>query len=298
MHFYNKIIFFIQKFLKNFFFIVYNLLSFIDKFFYLVFRKKFFYWIKEFFEKDCYKNINILGKNTIFFTPNEITDWRVKTFFKKEPETLEWIDTFTGNKIIFWDIGSNIGLYSIYAALKHKNIEVISFEPSINNLRILSRNIFKNNLTEKIKIFQMPVSEKENYFSEMREAEFIEGWSMSTFGENKNFEGLNFKSNHNYKIFGTNINFLLEKKILNIPDHVKIDVDGIEHKILLGANTLLESENLKSLSIELNENYVEQFNTVHELMKKKGFVVKHKKQGNLKKRNEFSNTFNFIFEKI
>ena len=126
----------------------------------------------------------------------------------------------------------------------------------------------------------MPVSEKENYFSEMREAEFIEGWSTRVHSENKNFEGLNFKSNHNYKIFGTNINFLLEK-ILNIPDHVKIDVDGIEHKILLGVN-LLESENLKSLSIELNENYVEQFNTVHELMKK-GFVVKHKSR-NLKKK--------------
>ena len=40
----------------------------------------------------------------------------------------------------------NIGLYSIYAALRHKNIEVISFEPSTNNLRILSRNISINNL--------------------------------------------------------------------------------------------------------------------------------------------------------
>ena len=61
----------------------------------------------------------------------------------KEPETLEWIDQFKGDKIVFWDIGANVGLYSIYAALKHKDIQIISFEPSVNNLRVLSRNIYK-----------------------------------------------------------------------------------------------------------------------------------------------------------
>ena len=38
-------------------------------------------------------------------------------FYKKEPETLQWISEFSNNeKTIFWDIGSNIGLYSIYNA--------------------------------------------------------------------------------------------------------------------------------------------------------------------------------------
>ena len=52
--------------------------------------------------------------------------------------------------MIFWDIGANIGIYSIYAALKHQHIQVVSFEPSTSNLRILSRNISINNLDEKI----------------------------------------------------------------------------------------------------------------------------------------------------
>ena len=77
----------------------------------------------------------------------------METFFTKEPETLKWIDSFNDNKkIIFWDIGANIGLYSIYAALKHSDIEIISFEPSTSNLRILSRNISINKLEEKMKI--------------------------------------------------------------------------------------------------------------------------------------------------
>ena len=47
-------------------------------------------------------------------------------FYSKEPETLDWIENFDDKgKIIFWDIGANIGLYSIYAAVKFENIDVI-----------------------------------------------------------------------------------------------------------------------------------------------------------------------------
>ena len=98
------------------------------------------------------------GKYLNFFSPNYLIDLLVRDFFKKEPETLQWIDNFKKEeKIIFWDIGSNIGLYTIYAAAIIDNIEVISFEPSTSNLRVLSRNISINHLENKIKIFQIPV---------------------------------------------------------------------------------------------------------------------------------------------
>ena len=38
-----------------------------------------------------------------------------------------------------------------------------------------------------------------------------------------------------YKLLGKNIKKILEDKILEIPDYIKIDVDGIEHLILDGA---------------------------------------------------------------
>ena len=140
-----KLISKLQSLVKKIFFLIYYIILLFDKIIHLIFRKRILYWFKEFFEKDSYKKKNILGRDIIFFTPNEITDWRINTFFTKEPETLEWIDSFKGEKIVFWDIGANIGLYSLYAAIKHPNIEIVSFEPSVNNLRILSRNIYKNN---------------------------------------------------------------------------------------------------------------------------------------------------------
>ena len=45
------------------------------------------------------------------FYSNRLVEWRVDTFFTKEPETLEWIDGFEKkDNLIFWDIGANIGL--------------------------------------------------------------------------------------------------------------------------------------------------------------------------------------------
>ena len=50
-----------------------------------------------------------------FYTPNIITKYRIRTFYKKEPETLNWIDNFDNtDPFIFMDIGANIGIYSIY----------------------------------------------------------------------------------------------------------------------------------------------------------------------------------------
>ena len=61
-----------------------------------------FYKIVKFINKKSYKSIKILNKNIFFFIPNSLTKWRVDTFFSKEPETLEWIDSFKSeNKIIF-----------------------------------------------------------------------------------------------------------------------------------------------------------------------------------------------------
>ena len=111
--------------------------------------------VKEFIEGDLYTSKIILNKKIKFFIPTLITKWRVDYFFIKEPETLKWIDSFINRKkIIFWDIGADICLYSIYAALKHRDIKIYAIEPSTSNLRVLSRNISINNLEKKILITQ------------------------------------------------------------------------------------------------------------------------------------------------
>ena len=283
--------------LKKLSYIFYRIIRFSDKFFYLITKKNFLFSFKDFIEEDSYKSIKILDKKINFFIPNQITKWRVDTYFSKEPETLETIESFQSEKkIIFWDIGSNIGLYSIYAALKHANIEIISFEPSTINLRVLSRNISINNFENKIKIFQIPLTDKSNEFQMMNEKRLIEGAALNSFGKNRDFEGKIFSPKNKYQLFGTSINSLIDNNILKTPNYIKIDVDGIEHLILKGADKYLKDLNLKSLSIEINENFKEQFEIVSKIMKENAFKILHKKNAyQSKTRKEFDKTFNYIY---
>ena len=74
------------------------------------------------------------------------------------------VNNFKNNKT-FWDIGANIGIYSIYAATKFTKLKIIAFEPSTSNTRTLSRNISINNFDNKIKIFPIALCNKPNILS-------------------------------------------------------------------------------------------------------------------------------------
>ena len=286
---------------KKFSFFFYRFLKFFDNILTITTKKSFLSWFKEFLIEDSYKEILINQKKIIFFIPNNLTEWRVNTFFTKEPETLEWIETFDKTKpILFWDIGSNIGLYSIYAATIHSNCKIVSFEPSSNNLRILTRNISINSLEDRISVFSNPLSDKNEKFLMMQDDNFREGAALNTYGEKFNFEGKYQKYEMRYKLLGRNLEHLLKNKILDIPDYIKIDVDGIEHLILEGAGQFLEEKKIKSISVEINENFKSQYDNILKIMKNNNFKFLQKRQNNELKNSDgpFSKSFNYIFVKV
>ena len=286
---------------KKLSYICFSLLVFLDKIFNIITKRSILIWFNDFIQERSYKSIKILGKEIKFFVPNQLLEWRVDTYFSKEPETLEWIDSFQEkDNLIFWDIGANIGLYSIYNSLKHPKSTTIAFEPSSSNLRVLTRNISINNLEKNIKVVSIPLTNKENIFQEMKEGQFIEGGALNSFGEKFDFEGKEFKPIMKYNLLGTTINYFLENSILDIPDYIKIDVDGIEHLILEGGDKFLNDKKVKSLSIEINENFKEQYDKVLNLMNKYEFKLLHKKHNDdmLSEQSRFKNTYNYIFKKL
>ena len=286
--------------LKLFSYLIYLVLKTINKLFYFLTNRNFITWVNYFINLDAEKIITIKGKKVLFFTPNYLTEWRVRTFIDKEPDTIDWINNFDKKKnIIFWDIGANIGVYSIYASIIHKNkIRIFAFEPSSSNLRVLSRNIYLNKLVKKISINTLPLSNKKNQFLEMKELKFEEGLSLNTFGEKFNFEGKKFDTGNSYKILGTTIDFLIERKIMQIPDYIKIDVDGIEHLILQGGKNTLKNKKIKSVLVEVNEKFNEQKIKVNQLMNSFGFkLVRKLIEKKIPVSKQFSRTYNYIYER-
>ena len=264
----------------------------------MFFKRDLLLYLKVLIEKDSYVKKDILGESITFFSPNELIKWRLDTFFTKEPETLSWIDNFEKkNKIIFWDIGANIGLYSIYASLKHSDIQVISFEPSTSNLRTLSRNISINNLDKKITISQLPLSNLSFETKTLNETNFLEGYSQNTFGPEINFEGKKMNISNKYKILGTSVDYLTNNNILNFPNYIKIDVDGIEHLIMKGSIKTLNNEKLKSILVEINENYSEQYTEILKIMEKSGFRCINKNRAEEFYKGRYNKTFNYIFKR-
>ena len=82
---------------------------------------------------------------------------------------------------VLWDIGANVGIYSIYAAVS-KRANVIAFEPSFFNLEFLARNINLNKVADRVSIVPLPLSNK-TQLNEMWLTSLDWGGALSTFGE-------------------------------------------------------------------------------------------------------------------
>lgn len=231
------------------------------------------------------------------YTPNSLCRFRGDTFSSKEPETLEWIDRYGGPNCVFFDIGANIGLYSLYYATT-KLGKVYSFEPSAFNLKQLAKNISINNQQEIITIVPNPLSNitGESIFINGDQAE---GGSLSAFGVDFGFDGLKIQSDIKYGLLGFSLDDLMKANIFSDePTLIKIDVDGIEHIILKGAINTLRSTKLRSILIEVNDDFKSQSKEVEIELINAGFKLQEKAQSDyLHNSTYFGRTFNQIWIK-
>lgn len=227
-----------------------------------------------------------------FNIPNTLNYIRAKTFSTKEPETLEWIDNLKKDSV-FWDIGANIGLYSIYAA-KQKNCRVFSFEPSVFNLELLARNIWLNDLTAKITIVPLPLS-NHIAINKLNMSTMVWGGALSTFGSEIGHDGKNMKKMFEFVTIGLSMEDAVNKLKIPAPDYIKMDVDGIEHLILSGGKKILST--VQGIIVEVNDDFREQADTVNRILIQAGFKLKEKKHSEMIENSDFRNTFNQIWVK-
>ena len=84
--------------------------------------------------------------------------------------------------------------------------------------------------------------------------------------------------------------------VLSKPSLIKIDVDGIEHLILKGASKTLRSKKLKSLFIEVYDDFEEQAHQVTTILESAGFALKEKRHSEIIDGSaQFGRTYNQIW---
>ncbi len=185
-------------------------------------------------------------KEIIFYTPNKITNFRANTLFSKEEDTIKWIDQYGGKNNIFFDIGANIGVYSLYYAMLYKS-RVFAFEPQYKNNTLLEKNMQINKLEKFISIIPNPIYNKNKLDYLFSAADNLSGSASTTFIKKKNLK--TYKQKKRLALSFT-IDFLVQKFLIPKPNLIKIDVDGNEHDVIKGSIKTINSSDCKSILIE------------------------------------------------
>lgn len=186
------------------------------------------------------------GMSLVLSHVNPQTRSRNTTFATKEPETLTWIESFLPGQVL-WDIGANVGLYSVYAA--KRGVRVIAVEPSVFNLEFLVRNICLNNLEDQIWVLPIAVGTPRPSFETLNLASGSWGDSGNAYATNKDSLGKDGHFTFSYKVPGMSLDSLTTVLGTPEPDHVKIDVDGIEAEIVESGPVIFSR--VKSVLVEV-----------------------------------------------
>jgi FkbM family methyltransferase len=219
--------------------------------------------------------------------------WRFDTLLEKEPETIEWIDGFRPGETL-WDVGANVGIYTIYAALS--GITVVAFEPHFANYFQLCVNIILNDLQDKVMPLCLAFCQHKSVDT-INLASIGFGTSMSSFGSNLDFRGAPYTPAFRQGMIGYDVDSFVADFNMAPPSHFKIDVDGIELAIVKGGTNTLRRDSVRSISIELPDNDQTQVNDVTGLLAKAGLNFVHKKQNAAFATPETKDVLNFLYRR-
>ncbi len=180
-------------------------------------------------------------------------DWRVNSC-ALEPETIEWIERYVKPNDILFDVGANVGAYSLVAAkYTGGQAKIYAIEPAFTTFAQLTRNMLLNECSDCIVPLQIALFEetKIDYFYY---SDIAAGYSLHSFGSNVDFKGNEFKPASKQAVIGYKMDDFVRMFGTGVPTHVKLDVDGKELEILRGSEQTLADQRLKTLLIEINEN--------------------------------------------
>lgn len=211
-------------------------------------------------------------------------DHGIKMYFDPtDPHLLDMIDgkdpeqnvknTFLENISsgdIVIDVGANIGDYTLISCKKVGDSgKVLAFEPLSETHSILKRNLQLNEITH-CQLFQKAVGEKSDVVN------LYKNNASGTMGHlDSTLNGKNLIKKGETEV--VTIDDVLNSNNIKNVNMLKIDVEGFEHEVLLGAIQSFKEKKIKKILCEVHFKYLESKNksseTIYELLRGYGFNI-------------------------
>ncbi len=205
---------------------------------------------------------DLLDQKLLFYS--DCDDYLISGYyysgFDEEIHEIECLTSIIKRGNIFFDIGSFNGLFSIVLGMKYPELNVFSFEPNPANFKRTNYNIELNKL-DNISTFNMGISNKTGRM----DFYLPKDMSMTTVSS---FDRAFFYKHSDASSAKTEVevisidSFCVNQKIY--PQLIKIDVEGHELEVILGAQQTIE----KYKPIVLCEIFTKVFDTDIEFQSK------------------------------
>ena len=211
---------------------------------------------------------------------------------RKEPETIEWLERTFAEGSVLYDVGANVGAYSLVAAaLGGPSCRVIAIEPSPFTFASLCGNILLNDFTGRITPLQLLLTEAAGIRS------FVFGSTLAGEASHPG-EEVGEASHPGDEMGRPGLDLVaipLDEavRLLDLPEptHLKVDVDGGEDAVLDGAERTLRSPSLKHVVIEVESGRTD-LDHVERVLREAGLtrvnVVRH----------GASETYNWMYQRL
>lgn len=201
---------------------------------------------------------------------------------RKEPETVQWLESQLRPGDCFYDIGANVGAYSLVAfAITGGRASVFAFEPGFTTFPELVRNVHLNRAAACITPLSIALGDETGiatlHYSDLTAGAARHDWHTSESGTLA------------LPTVCYRLDDLIAALKLPPPTLLKLDVDGPERAVLRGADHTLAAPSLRSCLVELDVSS-ESYEDIVALLDGKGLRVasRHVRGGG-------GSTYNVIF---
>lgn len=144
-----------------------------------------------------------------------------------------------GKVDVFFDVGANIGYYSILGCLINPKLKVYGFEPSEAAFQYYKNNVEINSMSERIVAERVALSDMNGLLNFKQMVNLKYGNSVKNLSGEATVLEYNKGVYESYEVISTTLDSYVVDKFLDKVDLIKIDTEGSENLILRGGIAFL-----------------------------------------------------------